>query len=262
MPAPFGLRPTLGAALFLGAAIANAASLAAAGYTESFDTMGVSGTAPPDGWALFTGPAGTSNSTWTSSIPAAGVAAMVTTAGALTATNAPTATNNNGYNAAATAGTPGDRVLATSPTTVSGSALQLTLSNDTGALLSGLNISYDTVRFTTATTANELPGYWLFYSLDGSNWVNVAALNSGLADVPNSVGVSSSSASFDFATPVAAGASFRLRWVDDNAQQTSPDQILGLNNLSISAVPEPASVALWLTGLIAVVGAARRKSRG
>ena len=235
------------ALLSMGAA--HAVSLGNAGYTQNFDSMGSSGTAAPLDWAVLNGPAGTSNSTWTSSIPGTGVAALVLVTAPLTASSAPTATNVNGYNAAASAGTPVDRVLATSPTSVSGSALQLSLSNNTGAALPGLAIGFDTVRFTAVTTANELPGYWLFYSLDGATWSNVAALNASTATVPNTVGISNTSGSFAFSTPVAAGATFSLRWVDDNAVQTSPDQIIGLNNVSISAVPEPETVALWLAGL-------------
>ena len=57
----------------------------------------------------------------------------------------------------------------------------------------------------------------------------------------------------DLGAPVAAGGTVYLRWVDDNGAPTSPDQILGLNNVSISAliapVPEPASLALMLGGM-------------
>ena len=40
-----------------------------------------------------------------------------------------------------------------------------------------------------------------------------------------------------------------LRWVDDNAAQSSPDQIIGLNNVSVTAVPEPGSLAMLLAGM-------------
>ena len=234
------------ALLSMGAA--HAVSLGNAGYTQNFDSMGSSGTAAPLDWAVFNGPAGTANSTWTSSIPGTGVAALVLVTAPLTTSNAPTATNVNGYNAAATPGTPVDRVLATSPTSVSGSALQLSLSNNT-------------VRFTAVATANELPGYWLFYSLDGTTWSNVAALKPSTETVPNTVGVSNTSGSFAFGTSVAAGVTFSLRWVDDNAVQTSPDQVIGLNNISISAVPEPETAALWLAGLGVLLRLSRNRTR-
>ena len=131
---------------------AGTASLTTTSYTESFDSMSASGTAPPLGWSLFQGNTGTSNSTWSSSIAANGtnsVASMVATSGALTATAAPSGTNNNGFNAALSASNTADRVLATSPTSIAGDALQLTLLNNTGSSFSSLLVGYDTVRFTT-----------------------------------------------------------------------------------------------------------------
>ncbi len=245
------------------APFANAVSLTGAGYTENFDSMGTSGTAPPAGWSVLTGNSGTANNTWTSSITANGansVASMVAAATPLTATSAPTATNNKGYNAARLPSATSDRVLATSPTTVSGAALDLLLTNNTGASLAGVSLSFDTVRFNAVSTANQLPGYWLFYSLNGgTSWTNVSALNPTIITVPNTVGITSTSGSINFSASVANGANFTLRWVDDNATQTSPDQIIGLNNISISAVPEPDTLAMMLGGLALITFIGRRK---
>ena len=265
------LRPIAMAALALSAiGSAHAVDLTAAGYTQSFDSMGTTGTTPPTGWRLLQGESGTSNTTWSTAITANGasasVASMVATSGALTATSAPTATNNNGYNAALSAGNTADRVLATSPTQVSGAALELSLTNQSGASFDQLTLSYDTVRFTAASTANELPGYQLFYSLNDSSWTNVTALNPTLATVPNTVGVTSvSNALVNLGAAVAPGQTIELRWVDDNAVQTSPDQIIGLNNVSVapvvSAVPEPANWALMLAGASMLGGAVLRRRR-
>lgn len=258
------LIPVLAAlSVLFGATAAQAVNLTAAGYQQNFDAMGTTGTTPPAGWSVLTGNAGTSNATWTTTIPGNGtnsVATLVPTAGALTATAAPSATNNNGFNAARSASATADRVLATSPTTVSGAALQLLLTNATGASFNQLRVGFDTVRFTSVSAANELPGFWLFYSLDGNTWANVAALNPTIATVPNTVGVTSVASSLvSLSAPVAAGGSLWLRWVDDNARQTSPDQIIGLNNVTITAVPEPTSLAMLLAGLGAVV--LRRRAR-
>jgi hypothetical protein len=260
----------MAAAAFLGAfgiAHAATASLTTGGFSESFDAMGSAGTTPPAGWALYKGDSG-SNSTWATSIPASGslsVASMIPTTSGLTAKTAPTSTNINGYNAAVSPASVSDRILATSPTTVTGSAIQLALVNDTGAAFSNLTLSYDTVRLTSvaASKVEELPGYWVFYSLDGSTWSNLAALNPTQTTVPNtSTGVSSFTAPLALAAPVAAGSTLYVRWVDDNGAPTSPDQIIGLDNVRVAAVPEPESSALFLVGL-GVLGAWRlRRQRG
>jgi hypothetical protein len=185
---------------------------------------------------------------------------MVLTGGALTVVTTPAANNNNGFNAALSVSATSDRVLATAPTTVSGAALQLMLTNNTGAALSGLTLAYDTVRYSAVGTANELPGYQLFYSLNGSSWTNVPGLNPTLANVPNAAGVTSTTGGFAFFTAVSQGANFYLRWVDDNAVQTSPDQLIGLNNVSVAPVPLPAALPLLLSAL-GGLGVVTRRSR-
>jgi hypothetical protein len=244
---------------------AGTASLTGTGFSETFDTMGTSGTTPPAGWSMYKGDGG-DHTTWSTSIPGTGslsVASMIATTSALTVKTAPTATNINGYNAAVSSGTAADRVLATSPTGVTGAAIQLTLANNTGASFSSLTVGYDTVRFTSvsASKVEELPGYWLFYSLDGSSWTNVSSLNPTQATVNNTTtGVSKFSSTFALGASVAAGSTFYLRWVDDNGVPTSPDQIIGLNNVSIAAVPEPETYAMLLAGLGLIGFLARRRA--
>jgi hypothetical protein len=224
-------------------------------YAQDFDSMGTSGTTPPTDWSMWVGPSGTTNATWATSITSAGVNAMVSAPTPLTATNSPAANNNNGYNAARNAGNTSDRVIATAPTTVSGAAIQLTLKNDTGADVTGLRVSFDTVRFTAAASANELPGYWVFVSVNSGAWTNVMTNPTSTA-VPNTVGVTTLRSGFDLTTALADQASIRIRWVDDNALQSSPDQIIGLNNVVIG-VPEPTAAALLLPA-VALVARRRR----
>lgn len=202
--------------------------------TENFDSMGTSGTAPPSGWSVYGAFTGTST-TWTTTIPASGVGGGTQTT-ALTAATAYTATSNtNGYNYATTGAT-GDRCLGTSPTTGPGVALQLSLTNTTGASVNSFQISYDTRTFTTPATPNELPGYWLFYSLDnGTTWTNVSATNPTITTVPNTAGVNvTAPATVTLSSAWASNGTLLLRWVDDNSQQTSPDQVMGLDNVSLS----------------------------
>ncbi len=252
-------------ALFTAAALTMLASTSPAvvfvgTYAETFDEIGTTGTALPAGYSYFVGESGTSNTTWsnTTGIVANGATGSVASMGqntvGLTATTTPSGTNNNGFNAAASSTAASDRVLATSPTGVSGAAFDLTLTNSTGMALNTLTLGYTTIRFTSVATANELPGYEIFVSLDGATWTNVAAFNptldgaNGTIAVPDTVG-STAVAPTAFSLPAtwAAGSNLDIRWVDDNAVQTSPDQIIGLNNVTI--VPEPSTWATSALGL-------------
>jgi len=230
------------------------------GYTQNFDSMGT-GTAAPTGWKHFTTSFGTNN-TWGTSILASGatgISAMsVGTVGTtLVAATTPSGNQNFGFNAGV-GGSTTNRALATAPTTVAGAIIQLDLENTSGSSIAagvGFSVSFDTIRYTAVSSANQLPGYWLFYSLDnGSTWIN-AGPNPTLVDVPNTVGVTNSSLSFNLASEWQAGATMYFRWVDDNAQQTSPDQIIGLDNVNI--VPAPGALAL--VGLAGFVGFRRRR---
>jgi hypothetical protein len=162
----------------------------------------------------------------------------------LTAVLDPTGRANNGYNAA-TSAAPDDRALSTSPTGVAGAVLELMLTNNTGRTVTSLSISYDIRRFTvgsgttdygTGPGADEIPGYWLFYSLDGGGtYTNVSQLNTDINSVPNTVGVTHMAGQFDLSSPLADGQVINLCWVDDNGIASSPDQILGLDNVVITA---------------------------
>jgi hypothetical protein len=162
----------------------------------------------------------------------------------LTAVLDPTDRQNNGFNAA-TSDAPDDRALTTSPTGVAGAVLELMLTNNTGQDVTSLSIAYDIRRFTAGNGtpdygngpgADELPGYWLFYSLDGGQtYTNVSQLNTDIHSVPNTVGVTHMAAQFNLSSVLANGATINLCWVDDNGVPSSPDQIIGLDNVSISA---------------------------
>src|SRR5262249_29222143 len=159
---------------------------------------------------------------WSSTIPASGTPSAATS----TTENDTLVANSNAgaggfssssqaYNLALSTSTT-DRCLGSSPTGVAGEIFQLRLVNNTGGSLSGVKINYDIRRFTSVSTANELPGYWLFYSIDnGSTWNNVSALNpvisGGTVNVPSTVGVTTvSPTTINFAASVAAGAEIRF----------------------------------------------------
>jgi len=218
-------------------------------YSQNFDSM-ASGTAAPSGWSFY-GVFGGANSTFTDSIAitTASVVGGTLNNTLIASTTIPAttvSTNTQGYNFALAA-SPTDRALGTSPTTGQFLALQVSLTNPTGTPLNAIRLGYDIRRLTSVATANELPGYFVFYSLDnGTTWNAATGLNPSLATVPNTVGVSTMGpATIAFPTPWADGATLLIRWIDDNAVATSPDQIIGLDNVSITRpIGNPPTVAL------------------
>ena len=242
-------------------------------YAETFDEIGTTGTALPTGFTYYVGESGTSNTTWsaTTGIIANGatgsVASMVQNTVGLTVTTTPSGTNNNGFNAAASSANTSDRVVATSPTGISGAAFDLQLTNTEASPLTTLDLGYTIQRFTAVATANELPGYEIFVSLDGKTWTNIGAFNptidgaNGTIAVPNTVGSTVvSPTAFTLPAAWASGSNMDIRWVDDNAVQTSPDQIIGLNNIVITdAVPEPSTWAATALGFGALASVILRR---
>lgn len=247
----------------------HAVSFGNAGYSQNFDSMGTTGTTPPTGWSVYYYSG--SNTTWETSIPASAIGGSTMTASNVTAAMLDTAITSStkstsAYNMADSA-TPNDRALATSPTGIAGTALQLVLTNTTGATLNSLSISYDIDKFYDGNTQGsgpyqeELPGYELFYSVNGGAYVNVASLNpvvtaDGVHPVvpvgtPNTGSVdytvtSITNAPISLTTAWGNGQTLTLQWVDDNAVNLSPDQVIGLNNVNITPTPIPAGI--WLLG--------------
>jgi hypothetical protein len=271
------------------------------GYTQNFNSMGTSATSIPTtigewtAWSITTG--ADANTQWETSIPASQVGGGTQITGVTSMTDTSivngTKSNTSVYNMAdATVGS-SNRALSTSPTGDDGIALQLSLTNTGTTSLTTLNISYNIKKYSdgvlqgpTSGLPNneELPGYQLFYSVNGGAYTNVAAFNPVASNVanPNSqpvipVGTPAASGSnplidytvtnvtgeITLSQAVAANQTLTFRWVDDNAVNLSPDQQLGLDDVSIAAVtPTPIPAAAWLlgSGLMGLFGLRRQKA--
>ena len=273
-------------ALVATASTAWAASASLTGsYSQNFDSMGQSGTTAPTGWS-FVSEAGAhdaftpTDDTITPGVLPNFTAGTLTANTTLVAVTGPTNQKaNQGYNFGLSASAT-NRALGTSPTGTAASILELSLTNATGVALNAINVGYDIRRFSTTVNNNagykngnyggveELPGYWLFYSLNGgSTWINVAALNPTLSGstgvvVPNTVGVTSVAQTLiNLTGSWSAGSTLTLAWLDDNAQGPSPDQLIGLDNVTV-AIPEPSTYAAILGALtIGFVALRRRRTR-
>jgi hypothetical protein len=216
------------------------ASFSAVDFNENFDSMGA-GTTPPPGWSILNQASGSPNdkTLWVVATPIIQTGVTMNPVTPLTLNDAPTANNNSGYNALGASGQTGDRCIASAPTSIASVGIQTPpLTNNTGGAISVFNISYDIKRFTAGSLgADELPGYWLFYSVNGgTTWYNVSALNPTLANVPNTVGITSIVATnIALSASWASGGTLQLRWIDDNGIPSSPDQILGLDNVHLTA---------------------------
>jgi hypothetical protein len=277
-------------AICLTAPAAGQALLGPGGFSENFDSMGAAGTTPPMGWQVYQIAGGSStwiNDTGSNSIPDVGaIPNGATVAGGtasvgLVANNSPTGNQVNGYNATGASGAAADRGIATAPTGIAGSAIELQITNNTGAALASVLISYEIRRYQVGADnatrtpgagipegSDELPGYWLFYSLDnGATYTAVDTLipvGAGPAlnpIVPNTLGITSvASAPIVLGGLVNAGSNLFLRWVDDNAIDPSPDEIIGIDNVSLT-IPEPASVVLLVATLVSGGRFVRRRVR-
>jgi hypothetical protein len=268
------MKLTLAALVLAAGAVSASAtpSMSVSGYSQDFNAMGT-GTTFLDGWSA-TSIAGSHDdfrpaddplpSVSTTSLPT-GSAINGGTAVTMVAATPAAQKTANAYNWAV-GGSTTERSLGTTPTGNKAMTLQLILNNGTGAAVNSLNIGYDVRVFSTTTNNNnyssgpyvgieELPGYWLFYSLDGgATYTNVSQLNADGKTWANVVGtVHEAASNVALAGTWAAGAPIYLRWVDDNAQGPSPDQLIGLDNLSISATPEPATLSLLAVGGVALL---------
>ena len=253
-------------------------------YTQNFDAMGTSGTTLPPGFLSMV-IAGVNN-TYTASSPitAAGIASATPDSQTLLVWNAGSAPISTGTQSFNIGGwdSPTDRALGSNPASTAAQVIQLSMTNNTGGTLYGVTFSYDCKCLTNGviqsggsspTEKSELPGYCFFYSTtdpsSGANWTEVgvagtAALSNGipvqnglcLPNFTQGTTMSSGPVNITFATPLANNGVMYFRWADDNNIGDNPDQMLAIDNISITtynpgplvSIASPANNANFLPG--------------
>jgi len=213
-----------------------------------FDSMGASATASvPTGFRV-TAP-GDPSVSWAD-------AANVT--GTLQQASSGAPTTGSRYNWGQTAS---DRSLGfmTSGSYASPNSILAAFTNSTGSSITQLNLAFDYERFRINTAAASVA---FFTSLDGSTWTARTAGDSGA--------FSTGTSAYNFATgtevnssfsitglSIADASTFYLRWAFNTTGTNS--QGIGLDNVSVTAIPEPSTYALLGLGLGALWFLRRKK---
>lgn len=133
--------------------------------------------------------------------------------------------------------------------------------NNTGSTITSLTINYDIERYRINTAAASVS---MFYSLNGTSWTAISNSTSTF---------STGSSSYTFSSPttdnksisltglgINTSSSIYLRWNFDTTGSNS--QGLGLDNVSVTAIPEPSTYAA-IAGVLALGGVMwhRRRQR-
>ena len=256
------------------AASAQAAISFTGSYSENFDSMGAGGTSAPTDWTVA--------SLGTNAPAAGGSGQPMTVKPTLTVDNgsyggSPNGTATSGGNSF-NYGTTGasDRALGNMPTTSYGGAMvmQAAFTNATGASIGALTIGYtgEQWRFNQSSSSTGLEGIILYYSTDATTGFTAVSLDfvapqqtdtqSGLSRYQFLDGNAAAnrvvlSKTYTLPAALPSGSAFYLRWFDQNDSGTT-DHGLAIDNVTISTVPEPATLSLL--GLAALPLIRRRRA--
>jgi hypothetical protein len=207
--------------------------------TENFNTIGSSDAATlPSGWRVSSQTefsSGTTQTTQSAGTTGSGKLYSGSTGG--------TYNFANGINSTST-----DRAVGflSSESYSSTRNLFVQLQNNTAALITTLSISYDIEKYRSGKRAFTIGFY---SSSDGLIWTSHSDVlqsyasdsgNSTVFDPPSSISKNITISGVS----IADGANFYLRWAYTGEGGNSNGQGLGIDNFSITAVPEPSEYAL------------------
>lgn len=159
--------------------------------------------------------------------------------------------------------TTGDFIFGFQPagSDVTPGTLTLAITNNSGTTATGFEVSYDIFTFNDEDRANSLN---FAYSIDDSSYIQVPALDfttpeaaSGTAEwvsVPKSTGTISLS--------IPSESTFYLQFQTDDVSGGGSRDEFGIDNLSVTVVPEPSTyVAVLGVFALGLVAYRRRKNR-
>ena len=140
-------------------------------------------------------------------------------------------------------------------------SLTLRLQNNTGTTLSGIDVEYDYFIFNDTARSNSIT---FSYSLDNSNYVSVPSLDRASTATADPGPVTWTSELALNATigglALGAGNELFLRWSSDRVGGGgSTDDQIAIDNIGITAIPEPRTYALFLGALAILIAATRKK---
>jgi hypothetical protein len=231
-------------------------------YSENFDTLSTSTTASAwvndstlAGWSLFTGAGGT--------VPTIVGGTGSSTAGSFYSFGSA----GSGERALGSLASGGAYFGSPASGAVAG-WIALALTNTSGGTLDSFTVAYDGEQWRNGgnTTPHSLALEYGYGASFGSvaGWTAISTFTSPVASATaaavdgNGAGLVTGLGA-TVATPWAAGDTLWLRWADLN--DVGNDHGLAIDNLSfsVSVVPEPGTVALWLAGMAAIGFVARRR---
>jgi hypothetical protein len=136
----------------------------------------------------------------------------------------------------------------------------LKIVNQTGLTLTGLTLSYEIWVRNDQGRGNSLN---FSHSSDDASYAAVTALDFTSADAADTLGFQKTDRGVTLSgLSIADGANYYLRWTGDDSSGAGFRDEFALDNISITAVPEPGSYALWAgLALCGVAAWHRRRSR-
>ncbi len=149
----------------------------------------------------------------------------------------------------------------TSSSFTSPRAIMLEIDNQTGVIIDELSINFDYEKYRSGARAFTMS---FFHSSNGNTWTSASSGNHSYAADANNTTIYSnplitSKSVLLTGLSISANTKYYLRWDYVGSAGSSNAQAIGLDNFTISAVPEPTSGLLIGLGTLACVALRRNR---